>query len=573
LSRSAGRFTLGKVSEQTPVTPHPGEELLRVAEAVHAGEVSVAFTRGPTVLAKVGEKLLDIAEASQVPIDSGCRMGMCGSDPVRILEGEENLSKMRSAERRTLERLGLGAGCRMACVSRVQGPVVVDPQPGLDAPSESKDGEPQRLAVTGDDALRRAIRRVVVVGAGVAGVTAAEEVRRALPDAELTLIGDEPYAFYNRMAITRLVSESVSIESLYLNRRDWAESRRIDYRRGVPATAIDRANREVHLADGERLPYDRVVIATGARPLVPPIEGAGTEGSFMLRTIDDAVQIQQHIRRRRCRTAVIVGAGLLGLEAAYYLTQLDVRVLVLDRGPWPLSRQLDEHAGALLWEMLQDLGIELLPKTEAQRVLSDDRVTGVDLIDGGSIEAELCLIATGILPNSELAEAAGLEVAVGITVDDGMQTSDPHVFAVGDVVDHNGRRYGLWPASVEQAQVAAARMVGSAAAFQLPAQPARLKVPGIDLLSIGVVEAAGGESRTVAVSAYGTRRYRKLILEQGRLTGAIILGSPELFDDVTKAVEIGLDLGSDLDALERGKWQALSRGVEGGTLALGVSAT
>jgi nitrite reductase (NADH) large subunit len=560
-------FRVGKVTEPTPATHHPGGELLRVAEAVHAGEVSVAFRPGPTVLAKVGDKLLDIAEASQVPIESGCRMGMCGSDPVRVLEGEDNLSPMRSAERRTLERLGLGAGCRMACVSRVQGPIVVDPQPVLEAPSELQGDEPPRLTVAVDDALQQTIRRVVVVGAGVAGVTAAEEVRRALPDAELTLVGDEPYAFYNRMGITRLVSESVSIESLYLNRRDWAESRRIDYRRGVAVTAIDRANREVNLGDGQRLPYDRVVIATGARPLVPPIDGFGAEGSFVLRTIDDAVQIQQYVRRRRCATAVVIGAGLLGLEASYYLAQLDVRVIVLDRGPWPLSRQLDEQAGALLWEMLHDLGIELLPRTEARRVLADERVTGVELIEGGTIDAELCLIATGILPNYELAEAAGLDVAGGITVDDGMHTSDPHIFAVGDVVDHDGRRYGLWPAGVEQAQVAATKMVGGDAAYRVAAQPARLKVPGIDLLSIGVVDAHGGESRTVVVSAYGTRRYRKLILEDGRLAGAIILGSPELFDDVTTAVEGRLDVGSHLDALEHGKWQALSSLVKGETLA------
>jgi ferredoxin len=228
------------MSEATPATPHPADELLHVAETVHAGEVSVAFRPGPTVLAKVGAKLLDIAEASQVPMESGCRMGMCGSDPVRILEGEENLSAMRSAERRTLERLGLAAGCRMACVSRVQGPVVVDPKPAL-AASESEDDEPQRLLISVDDALQRTIRQVVVVGAGVGGVTAAEGLRQALPDAGLALIGEEPYAFYNRMAITRLVSESVSIESLYLNRRDWAESRRIDYRRGVSVTVIDRA--------------------------------------------------------------------------------------------------------------------------------------------------------------------------------------------------------------------------------------------------------------------------------------------------------------------------------------------
>jgi NAD(P)H-nitrite reductase large subunit/ferredoxin len=551
------------VTEQTPATPHPGDELLRVAEAVHAGEVSVAFRNGPTVMAKKGEKLLDIAEASQVPIEHGCRMGMCGSDPVRILEGGENLSAMRSAERRTLERLGLGAGCRMACVSRVEGPVVVDPHPTLEGPAES--GEPSFSAVAAD--RTRTIGRIVVVGAGVAGVTAAEELRRALPDAELTLIGDEPYAFYNRMGITRLVSESVSIESLYLNRRDWADSRKIDYRRGVAATGIDRAEGDVTLADGQRVPYDRLVIATGATPIVPPIDGFGAEGSFVLRTIDDAVQIQQHVRRRRCRTAVIVGAGLLGLEAAYYLAQLDVRVVILDRGPWPLSRQLDEQAGALLWEMLHDLGIELLPRAEARRILADELVTGVELIEGGSIDAELCLVATGVLPKYELAEAAGVDVAGGITVDDGMRTSDPHIFAVGDVVDHQGRRYGLWPASVEQAQVAARTMVGGEAAFRLVAQPARLKVPGIDLLSIGVVEAHGEESRSVVVSAYGTRRYRKLILEDGRLVGAIILGSPELFDDATAAVESRIDLSSELDALEHGKWQALSRLVEGETLA------
>jgi NAD(P)H-nitrite reductase large subunit/ferredoxin len=525
------------MSEPPSATPPSGDELLRVAEAVHAGEVSVAFRPGPTVLAKPGEKLLDIAEASQVPMESGCRMGMCGSDPVRILEGEENVSAMRSAERRTLERLGLGAGCRIACVSRVQGPVVVDPSPAPAAPPEAEGDEPRRLVAAIDDSLRRTIRRVVVVGAGVAGVTAAERLRQALADAELTLVSDEPYAFYNRMAITRLVSESASIESLYLNRRDWAESRRIDYRRGVPVTAIDRVNSEVSLADGQRLPYDRVVIATGARPFVPPIEGLAAEGCFVLRTIDDAVQIQQYIRRRRCRTAVVVGAGLLGLESAYYLAQLEVRVTVLDRGSWPLSRQLDEQAGALLWEMLHDLGIELLPRTEAERVIDDERFTAIELIGGGSIDADLCLVATGIVPNSELAETAGLDVAVGITVDDGMHTSDPHIFAVGDVVDHDGRRYGLWPASVEQAQVAATKMVGGEAAFRLAAQPARLKVPGIDLLSIGAVDARAGESKAIALSAYGTRQYRKLVLEDGRLIGAIILGSPELFDDVTRAVE------------------------------------
>jgi len=543
----------------TDDAPHVADNLLRAAEVVHAGEVSVAFENGPTVRAKVGEALLDIAEASQVPIESGCRMGMCGSDPVRIVQGEDNLSSMRSAERRTLDRLGLIADCRMACVTRVQGPVVIAVHQDLDA-------EPEQAAVAAPPpttrarrAARAAVRRVVIVGTGVAGVTVAEELRHGLPDAELTLVGAEPYDFYNRMAITRLVSESVSIDSLYLNRADWAESRMIDYRRGVAAVAVDRARAEVETETGERLPYDRLVLATGARPFVPPIDGFGIAGSFVLRTIDDAVQIQQYVRGRQCDTAVVVGAGLLGLEAAYNIAQLGVRVIVLERGPWPLSRQLDEHGGALLWQMVHDLGIEILPSSEAQRVLDGDRVVGVELIDGSTIAAQLALVSTGIAPNAQLARAAGLEVAVGISVDDGMRTSDPHVFAVGDVADHSGRRHGLWPASVEQAHVAVQNMLGGDATYGATSPPARLKVPGIELLSVGAVEAHAEDARTIVLTDRGARGYRKLLVEDGRVAGAIVLGSLELFDVVTRAVETRLEVGSDLDALEQGDWGSLSR--------------
>jgi nitrite reductase (NADH) large subunit len=241
---------------------------------------------------------------------------------------------------------------------------------------------------------------------------------------------------------------------------------------------------------------------------------------------------------------------------------------VLDRGPWPLSRQLDKPAGELLWEMIHDLGIQLLPSTQARRILVEERVTGVELNDGSAIDAELCLVSTGIQPNAELARAAGLEVALGIVVDDGMVTSDPNVFAVGDVADHRGRCHGLWPAAVEQAQVAARRMLGDEAAFVPESPPARLKVPGIDLLSVGTIDAPedDGDGQTVVVSEFGARRYRKLVLEDGRLTGAIVLGSAEFFDVVTEAVEARLDLGADLAALERGDWEALSRATEGATL-------
>jgi NAD(P)H-nitrite reductase large subunit len=264
---------------------------------------------------------------------------------------------------------------------------------------------------------------------------------------------------------------------------------------------------------------------------------------------------------------VIVGAGLLGLEAAYNIAQLGVRVFVLDRGPWPLSRQLDEHGGAILWQMLHDLGIEVLRSSEARCVLDGGGVSGIELLDGSTITAQLTLVSAGVEPNAQLGRAAGLEVAVGISVDDHMRTSDAHVFAVGDVADHGGRRYGLWPASVEQAQVAVQNMIGVEARYDVAAVPARLKVPGIDLLSVGAFDARGEDAHAIAVSDQGNRRYRKLVLENGRVAGAIVLGSPELFDIVTQAVEERLEVGAELDALEQGDWTSLSRAAEPATLA------
>jgi nitrite reductase (NADH) large subunit len=205
-----------------------------------------------------------------------------------------------------------------------------------------------------------------------------------------------------------LVSEATAIEKLYLMPRDWAPAKRIRHLRGVSATAIDRAKREVTTEEGEAIPYDRLLLATGARSSVPEIEGFGLEGTFVLRTIDDAVQVQQYIRRRRSRRALIIGGGLLGLEAAHSISQLGVYAFVLNRNEWQLNRQLDSPAGALLGRMLQDFGIAVLPWAEPRRIFGTERMEGVVLSDGRKMGVDLCLVATGIQPNVELAQAAGL---------------------------------------------------------------------------------------------------------------------------------------------------------------------
>ena len=466
------------------------------------------------MLASPGESLLRVAQANQVPSSRAAGWAYVGPIQSRIIAGGENLSPPSAAERATLQRLGLPSACRMACTARVRGSVTVattiDDRPELErAPASA---EPVAVAV----AVAADVRRLVVVGNGVAPATAAVELRDRHPDAEIRIMGTEPYDFYNRMSINKLVSESMAISQLYLMPRDWAESRRIRHLRGVSARSIDRDRREVITDEQEVIPYDRLLLATGAECFVPPIEGFGMAGSFVMRSIDDAVQLQQHIRRWRCRTAVVVGGGLLGLEAASSISQMDVRVFVLDLAPWPLSRQLDRPAGALLWQMMGDLGIKILPQVQARRVVGADRVEGVELSDGQCLGADLCLVATGIKPNIALAESAGLAIDRGVVVDERMVTSDPRVFAAGDVAAYRGSRPravvgrgGAGPRGGRQHARRGSPLSGHRAAHQ--AESRRM-----NLLSVGEITASGEDAVEIRVDEGDARRYRKLVLRSGR---------------------------------------------------------
>ena len=533
--------------------PRVAAAVLRAYAGARPDRLEIRFTPGPTVLARRDDSLLRIAEANQIPLESGCLTGLCGADAVQILEGGKNLSPPSAAERAALRRLGLPRDCRMACTARVRGPVTV--APGIDdeirrewtpaAPLAAERGAP------GD------VRRVVVVGNGVAGVTAALELRDHRPGLDITLVGAEPHDFYNRMVINKLLTGPTTIDRLALMGRDWAESRHIRCLRGVAARHVDRQRGVVRTDNGEILPYDRLLLATGAEGLVPPIGAFGTPGSFVMRTIEDALRLQHHIRDRRCRRAIVVGGGLLGLEAAASISQMGVRVLVLEVAAWPLPRQLDQRAGALLGQLIGDLGVKIMPGAHTRRILGEEWVEGVELADGQRVTAEVVLVATGIRPNVALAEAAGLAIKHGIAVDDRMMTSDPRIFAAGDAAAHEARVQGLWAIGVEQARVAAVNMLGGDCHYRAAVPPTRLKVPGIDVLSVGEVAATGDDVLEIRVDATDERRYRKLVVRSGQVCGAIVVGYHELHDLVCEAVAVKRDVRGVLPALERGDWSVL----------------
>ena len=517
--------------------------------AVNAGAPEVSFEpEGKRVVAKPGMSLLEAAEAGGLSIESGCRMGVCGADPVCVKHGMENLSAITDDERSTLERLGLAENTRMACSARVQGPVSMSLTPEKPAkPSLS------RIAAFKFD---RSVERVVVLGNGIAGVTAADHVRRRHPLAHIDVVAEEAHHLYNRMGIGRLIYGRSAMQGLYLNPDKWYEEHGITPWLNTRARRIDRASRQVLLGTGESLRYDRLILATGSSSFVPGIEGFGAPGTFVLRTADDALDLRAFAQRHGAQRAVVAGGGLLGLEAAYALHKLGLRTSVLERGPRLLRRQLDRRASELLQSYLEGLGLEIVCNAETVALSADGRVNLALLADDRALPADVFLLAAGITPNIDVAREAGLRVNRGVLVDDRMRTDDPRILAAGDVAEHRGRVHGLWPVAVEQAEVAADNAVGGSKAYRGSIPFTMLKVVGIELTSVGRFEEQPGDE-VVAIGAPGGK-YRKLVIEDGRIVGAILLGYSQEVAAVRTAINRGYHVGGVMDSLHAGRWNALA---------------
>jgi len=493
--------------------------------------------------------LLEMAECHAQPIEAGCRMGICGADPVLITAGMENLPPMSPEEKSTLDRLGLGPNCRLACMCRPKGSVTVSLDPksaGAAAPAPT---------VTDCD---RNIKSVVIIGNGAAGITAADYVRRNHPDCEIHLISREKHAFYNRMAITRLIYGRSAMSGLYMQSEQWYDERRITCWLNTHATHINRGHKQVELATGETLNYDRLILATGSSSFVPPIPGYGQPGCFVLREAEEAMEIRAYVQKNKSKTAVIAGGGLLGLETAYALHKMGLSVWVLERGEWLLRRQLDERGGRALQQSLEALGLMIETNAETAAVHCEERVCQVELKSGRTLPCDVFLVAVGIQPNIELAQAAGLLVKRGIIVDEQMRTSAPDIFAAGDVVEFAQQVPGLWAVAIEQAKVAAINALGGNATYDEVVPVTMLKVAGVDVTSMGRFERRSNDEIEIAQENSETHGYRKLIIADGKLMGAILVGDPANAQVVASAVKAHREVAGQIEALQAGDWSVLN---------------
>jgi nitrite reductase (NADH) large subunit len=387
--------------------------------------------------------------------------------------------------------------------------------------------------------------RVVVIGAGIAGVAAVEALRSAAPEMEITLVSKEISLPYYRINLTRYLAGEVGQEELCIHSVRWYEDHAVRLLQGVEVASLELEDRAVTLTSGRRLACDKLILTAGAHAFLPPLPGIEREGVCGLRTLEDAARILAAAQPGA--RVVIIGGGILGLEAAGALARRGARVSVLEGFGWLLPRQLNRRAGELLAAHVAGLGVTVRPLAATREIVgAEGRATGVALESGEVLPADLVIVATGIRSNTHLARQAGLAVGQGVIVDDHLTASHPAVLAAGDAAEHRGVVYGLWGASQAQGRLAGLNAAGGKHEFGGLPRANTLKVLDIDLFSIGRIDPEDA-STEVLEQELGGAYYRFLVHDQ-RLAGAILLGDTRAAGVVKKAVENGRDLSGLLIA-------------------------
>jgi nitrite reductase (NADH) large subunit len=386
---------------------------------------------------------------------------------------------------------------------------------------------------------------VVIVGGGIAGQSVCEAIRARDAETPITLVCGEPRLPYDRVRLSELLVDGQPHEALELRPPEWFEDHGVRTIVGVRATGVDTEARRVELEGGEPLSYDALVLGTGSAPLMPPIPGIDLPGVIPFRGPADCDAIRAAAAGGARRVAVI-GGGLLGLEAAYGVASQGCPVTVVHLMERLMERQLDTASAELLRPAMEALGVDVLLARETERILGSAAASGLRFADGEELEADLVVVSIGIRADTTLAREAGIEAGRGVLVDDALRTSAPGVWAVGECAEHRGTVYGLVAPIHEQAEVAAGAILGGAgdAAYEGSLQWAKLKVMGIDVVSIGRPE---GAAEAVAADATGPS-YRKLVLEGGRAAGAILLGDVRGTEDLLEGIRSAEEVG---DALSR----------------------
>jgi nitrite reductase (NADH) large subunit len=391
--------------------------------------------------------------------------------------------------------------------------------------------------------------KLVIIGNGVAGVTTARYVTDRDPSIEMAIYCDESYPYYPRPRLIDLIAGDASPEEIAFYPEEWYTKRGIDIRLGRCAVALDPETHRVTMADGEVVGYDALLLANGAHAWVPPISGADLDGVYTLRSIDDALAIRE--RARASHHVVVLGGGLLGLDLSYAIRAHQVRVTVVELLPRLLPRQLDEEGAGVLQNIIERGGVEIITGQACTLIERQNAARRVHLKGGQVIDADMIVISAGVRPNLELAQSGGLTCSKGVVVDERLRTSNPDILAVGDVAEFGERVWGIIPAALAQARVAAAQIAGDTGVVYHGIVPSTtLKVTGIDVTSIGeVIPEHDGSVVEVRRSEPAAGVYEKLVVRHGQVVGAIFVGDRSDVGPVTQLMSRRVDVSPYLDTI------------------------
>ncbi|MGG3453493.1 nitrite reductase large subunit NirB [Paenibacillus rhizolycopersici] len=386
--------------------------------------------------------------------------------------------------------------------------------------------------------------KLVVIGNGMAGISAVEQILKLTTKFDITVFGSEPHPNYNRIMLSYVLEGSKTMDDIVLNDLNWYKEHGITLHMGTTVERIDAEAKEVVADNGQRVPYDKVLIATGSTSFILPIPGSDKEGVVGFRDIADCEQMLQ--AANTYKTAAVIGGGLLGLEAAKGLVQLGMDVTVVHLMEDLMERQLDHQAAGMLQAELERQGIKFKMGAQTTELLGDNRVRGLRFADGTELPAEFVVMAVGIKPNVAVAKASGMEVNRGIVVNDYMQTSLEGVYSVGECTEHRGICYGLVAPLFEQGNVMAKHISGvDTPPYEGSVVSTKLKISGVDVFSTG--EFIDGPEHTVIANKDDWKRtYKKILLKDGKLVGAVLFGDITDSAELQKLIKQGAEMTDEL---------------------------
>ena len=390
---------------------------------------------------------------------------------------------------------------------------------------------PQKTYITNNGVSNEKMK-LVLVGNGLAGMRCLEDLLDMAPDRyEITVIGEEPWGNYNRIMLSPVLSGEKTIEDIMLHPHAWYTDKNIRFIAGDPAVKIDRPRKQVYTEKGLKVDYDRLILATGSKPFIPPIEGKELKGVVSFRDIYDVNKMIDYCTSKT--NAVVIGGGLLGLEAAYGLKQRGMNVTVLHLMDRIMERQLDDKASQMLRASIEAKGIGIITEANTEALIGENgHITKVRLKDGTILDADLVVFAVGIRPNMALAQSAGLRCNRGVMVNDTMQTFDPSIYAVGECIEHRSQTFGLVEPLWGQAFICATHLAEHGSlTFKAPTVPTQLKVSGCDVFSAGRIDieksAPEEDFEDIVLNDEKRQIYKRIIIQKDKVIGAVLFGDTE----------------------------------------------